>query len=46
MKTEQLLTDTLEILDALTSKTALDYYAGALTIVMGVLIVELIAGMF
>jgi hypothetical protein len=46
MKTEQLLTDTLEILDALTSKTAKNYYAGALTIVLAILTAELILGMF
>ena len=32
--------------DALTSKTAKDYYAGVLAIVMAVLVAELILGMF
>ena len=46
MKTEQLLTDALEVLDVLTSPTAKDYAAGALTIVLAVLTAELILGMF
>ena len=36
----------LTIADVLTSPTAKDYYAGALTIVLAVLTAELILGMF
>ena len=36
----------LTLTDVFTSKTAKDYYAGALTIAMAVLVAELILGVF
>jgi hypothetical protein len=46
MDMETFLTAVLMIVDALTSKTAKNYYAGALTIVLAILTAELILGMF